>query len=191
MPTVSTANVNGVRAAARKGLLEWIAGSDAEVICLQEVRALPEEVPAELTGLLGEHGWTLSLAPSETAKGRNGVAVLSRAEPLAVRVGFGGSEFDLDGRYLEVDLPGLTVASLYLPKGVAGTEKQEVKDRFLGRFADHLDAARERAAAHGREMLVGGDWNIAPAESDLRNWRSNRTNSGFLPHERDLSLIHI
>jgi exodeoxyribonuclease-3 len=185
MPTVSTANVNGVRAATGKGLLEWLAASDADVVCLQEVRARPEEVPDALTGLLAELGLYLTIAPSETAKGRNGVAVLSRSEPVAVRTGFGDPETDPEGRYIEVDLPDLTVASLYLPKGVTGTEKQERKDRFLERFGPYLDRARRRASDDGREMVVCGDWNLAPAEADVRNWRSNRTNSGFLPHERD------
>jgi exodeoxyribonuclease-3 len=185
MPTVSTANVNGVRAATGKGLLDWIAASDAEVICLQEVRARPEEVPAALTALLAERGLHLTLAPSETAKGRNGVAVLSRSEPSAVRVGFGDPESDDEGRYLEVDLPDLTAASLYLPKGVTGTAKQERKDRFLERFAPYLDDAWQRAHDAGREVVVCGDWNLAPAEADVRNWRNNRTNSGFLPHERE------
>ncbi|ANY07485.1 exodeoxyribonuclease III [Pseudonocardia sp. HH130630-07] len=183
---VATANVNGIRAATGKGLLDWLAGTDAEVVCLQEVRARPEELPAAFTDALAAGGWHLRLAPSETAKGRNGVAVLSRAEPEAVRIGFGDPVTDLDGRYLEVDLPGdLTVGSLYLPKGVAGTERQDAKDAFLKTFGDHLHTASGRCAAGGREMVVAGDWNIAPTERDLRNWRNNQRNSGFLPHERE------
>ncbi|GAA1401574.1 exodeoxyribonuclease III [Pseudonocardia kongjuensis] len=183
---LSTANVNGVRAASTKGLLDWLAGTAADVVCLQEVRARPEELPDAFRATLDEHGWHLRLAPSETAKGRNGVAVLSRAEPEAVRIGFGDPATDLDGRYLEVDLPGgFTVGSLYLPKGLAGTEKQDAKDAFCKTFGDHLRAAFGRCVATGREMVVAGDWNIAPTELDLRNWRGNRKNSGFLPHERE------
>lgn len=183
---LSTANVNGVRAASTKGLLDWLAGTAADVVCLQEVRARPEELPDAFRAALDEHGWHLRLAPSETAKGRNGVAVLSRAEPEAVRIGFGDPATDLDGRYLEVDLPGgFTVGSLYLPKGLAGTEKQDAKDAFCKTFGDHLRAAFGRCVATGREMVVAGDWNIAPTELDLRNWRGNRKNSGFLPHERE------
>ena len=183
---LATANVNGVRAATTKGLLDWLAATDADVLCLQEVRARPDELPAAFRELLEGHGWHLRMAPSETAKGRNGVAVLSRAEPEAVRVGFGDPATDADGRYLEADLPGgLTVASLYLPKGVAGTEKQDAKDAFLKTFGDHLRAAFDRCAATGREMVVAGDWNIAPTERDLRNHRNNRRSSGFLPHERE------
>lgn len=182
---LGTANVNGVRAATGKGLLGWLAGTDADVVCLQETRARPEELPPALTDALAERGWHLRLAPCETAKGRNGVAVLSRVEPEAVRTGFGDPATDLDGRYLEVDLPGgLTAASLYLPKGVAGTDRQDAKDAFLKTFGDHLRTAFDRCAAAGREMVVAGDWNIAPTERDLRNWRGNRRSSGFLPHER-------
>lgn len=182
---VATANVNGVRAAVTKGLLDWLAATPADAVCLQEVRARPDELPAAFTDALDAQGWHLRLAPSRTAKGRNGVAVLSRAEPEAVRVGFGDPATDLDGRYLEVDLPGgVTVASLYLPKGVAGTDKQEAKDGFLAAFGEHLRTAAGRCRATSREMVVGGDWNIAPTERDLRNWRANRRNSGFLPHER-------
>lgn len=183
---IAAANVNGVRAATVKGMLDWLAATDADVICLQEVRARPDEVPVALRELLDAHGWHLRMAPSETAKGRNGVAVLSRAEPEAVRIGFGDPASDLDGRYLEVDLPGgLTVASLYLPKGVAGTDRQDAKDAFCKTFADHLRTAFDRCAVTGREMVVAGDWNIAPTERDLRNWRNNQRNSGFLPYERE------
>lgn len=183
---VATANVNGIRAATTKGLLDWLAGTPADAVCLQEVRARSDELPAAFTAALAAQGWHLRLAPSETAKGRSGVAVLSRAEPTAHRIGFGDPGTDLDGRYLEVDLPGgVTVASLYLPKGVAGTDRQDAKDRFLKTFGDHLRAAFDRCAATGRQMVVGGDWNLAPTERDLRNWRGNRRNSGFLPHERE------
>ncbi|MQA13318.1 MAG: exodeoxyribonuclease III [Pseudonocardiaceae bacterium] len=185
MLTVSTANVNGLRAAARKGLCEpsggWLAATDADVVCLQETRAEPEQLP---DALREPPGWHAVHAPGEV-KGRAGVAMLSRAEPDAVRVGFGEHEFDDAGRYLEVDLEGLTVASLYLPKGEVGTERQAAKQRFMGAFLPYLAERREKAAAEGREMLVCGDFNIAHREADLKNWRSNRSKSGFLPEERD------
>ena len=184
MLTVGSVNVNGIRAAAAKGLTAWLTAGGADVVCLQEVRALAEEFPAELTAVLDHAGWHVATAPA-TARGRSGVAVLSRAAPEQVRVGFGAAEFDDAGRYLEVDLPGLTVASLYLPKGLAGTPKQDEKDRFLAQFGPYLRERRAKAAAEDREVLVCGDWNIAPAEADVRNWRSNRGTSGFLPHERE------
>ncbi|GAA1876983.1 exodeoxyribonuclease III [Pseudonocardia ailaonensis] len=181
MTVVSSVNVNGVRAASGKGLLEWLATSGATAICLQETRARPADLPTAFTSALA--GWHLTLEPAE-APGRSGVAVLSRDEPTAVRRGIGAPEFERSGRYVEVDLPGVTVASLYLPKGEAGTPRQEEKDRFLAALAQHLAEAREKAAAGGREMVVAGDFNIAPAEADIRNWKGNLAHSGFLPHER-------
>lgn len=178
MISVSSVNVNGVRAAASKGMAAWLAAA-AAVVCLQETRAHPEEIP---DGLFD--GWHLSYAPCGTAKGRNGVGILTRLAPEAVRVGIPDGEFEGSGRHLEVDLPGLTVASLYLPNGTVGTPKQDEKDRFLGLFAPYLHDRRAKAATEDREVLVCGDWNIAPAEADIRNWRGNVKNSGFLPHER-------
>lgn len=178
--TVSSVNVNGIRAAAAKGLTRWLATTEADVVCLQETRAQLEEIPAAVLD-----GWHVSYEPCAVAKGRNGVAVLTREPPEAVRVGIGAAEFDGAGRYLEVDLPGVTVASLYLPNGTVGTPRQDEKDRFLALFAGHLAERRDKAAAEDREVLVCGDWNIAPAPADIRNWRGNVKNSGFLPHERE------
>jgi exodeoxyribonuclease-3 len=178
--TVTTVNVNGIRAAAGKGLLRWLAGTAADVVCLQETRAQLEEVPPNVLA-----GWHMSYAPCWSSRGRNGVAVLTREAPQSVRVGIGAAEFDEAGRYLEVDLPGLTIASLYLPNGTVGTPKQDEKDRFRALFVPYLAERRGKAAAEDREVLVCGDWNIAPAEADIRNWRGNLKNSGFLPHERE------
>ncbi|PJN29354.1 exodeoxyribonuclease III [Kitasatospora sp. CB02891] len=180
MKSVSTVNVNGIRAAAAKGFLEWIDDTKSEVVCLQEVRAEADQIGEVLARL---DGWHAVWAPAE-AKGRAGVAVLSRREPDATRIGFGSAEFDVSGRYAELDLPGLTVASLYLPSGEVGTERQDEKERFMAEFLVHLGALRERAAAEGREVVVCGDWNIAHREADLRNWKANQKKAGFLPEER-------
>ncbi|MFC5907119.1 exodeoxyribonuclease III [Streptacidiphilus monticola] len=179
--TITTANVNGLRAASGKGYVEWLTATSADVICLQEVRAEPLQ--------LAEHvrepeGWHTLWAPSTAAKGRAGVAVLTRQEPLARRVGFGSAEFDTTGRYAEVDLPGLTVASLYLPSGEVDTPRQEEKERFMAEFLEYLKSLRKRAEEAGREVVVCGDWNIAHREVDLKNWRTNQKNAGFLPEER-------
>ncbi|MFI1167038.1 exodeoxyribonuclease III [Streptomyces sp. NPDC020801] len=181
MLTVTSANVNGLRAAARKGFVEWLAGTGADVLCLQEVRAEPHQLP-EHVGTPG--GWHVVHAPA-AAKGRAGVSLYTRREPDRVQIGFGSPEFDGSGRYVEADLPGVTVASLYLPSGEVGTERQDEKVRFMGEFLAHLKELRERAAADGREVLVCGDWNIAHQQADLRNWRGNTRNSGFLPAERE------
>ncbi|UGY91883.1 exodeoxyribonuclease III [Streptomyces gobiensis] len=178
---VSSVNVNGLRAAAKKGYAEWLAATEADVICLQEVRAEPHQLADEVRE---PDGWHVSYAPA-AAKGRAGVALLTRREPDRVRVGFGVTEFEESGRYLEADLPGVTVASLYLPSGEVGTERQEEKERFMAAFFPYLKELRERAAADGREVLVCGDWNIAHQEADLKNWKANRKNAGFLPEERE------
>lgn len=181
MLTVTSVNVNGLRAAARKGFVEWLAETPADVLCLQEVRAEPGQLPAEVRE---PEGWHVVHAPA-AAKGRAGVSLYTRREPDAVRVGFGSAEFDTSGRYVEADLPGVTVASLYLPSGEVGTERQDEKIRFMGEFLAYLKELRERAAADGREVVVCGDWNIAHQQADLKNWRANQKNSGFLPEERE------
>ncbi|MET7922995.1 exodeoxyribonuclease III [Streptomyces sp. NPDC005349] len=179
--TVTSVNVNGLRAAAKKGFVEWLAGTSADVLCLQEVRAEPQQLPDEVRE---PEGWHVVHAPAG-AKGRAGVSLYTRREPERVQIGFGSEEFDGSGRYVEVDLPGVVVVSLYLPSGEVGTERQDEKIRFMGEFLAYLKGLRERAAAEGREVLVCGDWNIAHREADLKNWKSNKKNSGFLPEERD------
>jgi exodeoxyribonuclease-3 len=178
--TVSTVNVNGLRAAARKGFTTWLSDTTADVVCLQEVRAHPEQLS---DALRGPAGWHAFFAPANT-RGRSGVALFTRTPPQEVRIGFGSDEFDTSGRYVEADLPGVTVASLYLPSGEIGTRRQEEKERFMAVFLPYLVTLRSRAASTGREVLICGDWNIAHQENDLKNWRTNQKSSGFLPEER-------
>jgi len=113
-------------------------------------------------------------------KGYSGVGIWSRQEPQRVIAGFDGGEFDAEGRYLRADFGNLSVISLYLPSGSSSPERQEAKFRFLDAFLPHLRALR----AEGREIVLCGDWNIAHQEIDLKNWKSNQKNSGFLPEER-------
>jgi exodeoxyribonuclease-3 len=178
--TVSTVNVNGLRAAARKGFLEWLAATGADVVCLQEVRATLDQLPPEVSA---PHGWYAVHAPAST-KGRAGVAIYSRTEPEAVRVGFGAPEFEDSGRYVEISLPGVTIGSVYVPSGDVGTERQDEKDRFMAAFLPYVVELRDKAAACGGEVLLAGDWNIAHQDIDLKNWRGNRGQSGCLPAER-------
>src|SRR5690606_20504962 len=112
--------------------------------------------------------------------GYSGVAIYSRREPEEVICGFGSAEFDPEGRYLEARFGGLSVVSVYLPSGSSSELRQQAKYRFLDEFRPHL----ERLRTGGRQCIVAGDWNIAHQEIDLRNWRSNQKNSGFLPEER-------
>jgi exodeoxyribonuclease III len=181
MLTVTTVNVNGLRAAAKKGFVDWLAGTAADAICLQEVRAEAHQLPDEVRE---PDGWHTVHAPAG-AKGRAGVSLYTRREPDAVRIGFGSTEFDGSGRYVEADLPGVTVASLYLPSGEVGTDRQDEKIRFMGEFLPYLRELKAKSAADGREVVVCGDWNIAHREADLKNWKGNRKNSGFLPEERE------
>ncbi|UFQ16170.1 MULTISPECIES: exodeoxyribonuclease III [Streptomyces] len=180
MLTVTSANVNGLRAAAKKGFVEWLGETTADVLCLQEVRAEPQQLPDEVRA---PEGWHVVHAPA-AAKGRAGVSLYTRREPDRVRIGFGSAEFDGSGRYVEADLPGVTVASLYLPSGEVGTERQDEKTRFMAEFLVYLKELKARAAADGRHVVVCGDWNIAHQEADLKNWKGNKKNSGFLPEER-------
>jgi exodeoxyribonuclease-3 len=178
--TVTSANVNGLRAAAKKGFVEWLAETSADVLCLQEVRAEPEQLPESVRA---PEGWHVVHAPA-AAKGRAGVSLYTRREPDRVQIGFGSAEFDTSGRYVEADLPGVTVASLYLPSGEVGTERQDEKVRFMDEFLVRLKDLRARSVADGREVVVCGDWNIAHQQADLKNWRANQKSSGFLPEER-------
>lgn len=180
MPIVSTVNVNGLRAAARKGFVEWLAATRADVVCLQETRAEAAQLASEV---YEPEGWHTVLAPS-VVRGRSGVAVYAREKPDAVRVGFGCAEFADAGRYVEVDFGALSVASLYLPSGEVGTPRQEEKERFMAAFLPFLVRRCAEVVAAGRELVVCGDWNIAHREADLKNWRANRRRSGFLPEER-------
>jgi len=173
---VITLNVNGIRSAAAKGLFPWLAQQQADVICLQEVRAREEQFAGHEISLPGYHA---AFYPAERP-GYAGVALYSRAAPERVVRGFGVREFDEEGRYLEAQFPGLAVVSLYLPSGSSGPERQKSKDRFLRAFLPYLRALRRRR----RHYILCGDWNIAHREIDLKNWRANRKNSGFLPHER-------
>lgn len=194
--TVSTVNVNGIRAAVKQrsetnlGFLPWLETSGVDIVALQEVRADEDQTRKALAPAL-EAGWHLIGSPS-SLKGRAGVALLSRQEPAEVCVGHGDPEFAESGRYIEAVYPGavdgetVTVASLYLPSGSAGTPKQDEKDRFLASFREHLaERAATVGARDGHEMIICGDWNIAHREEDLKNHKGNHKSSGFLPHERE------
>jgi exodeoxyribonuclease-3 len=173
---VTTLNVNGIRSAARKGLYRWLAAQKPDVVCLQEIKAHDADLDATMRAPRGLHG---SFSHADK-KGYAGVALYSRVRPDAVREGFGVKEFDDEGRYLEARFGKLSVISLYLPSGSSGPHRQASKFRFLEAFLPQLRKLRKS----GREVILCGDWNIAHREIDLKNWRSNQKNSGFLPEER-------
>jgi exodeoxyribonuclease-3 len=169
-------NVNGIRSAARKGMFPWLATQRADVICLQELRAQEDQFDGHDIGLPGYHAFYY---PAER-KGYAGVALYARREPDRVVRGFGVAEFDAEGRYLEAQFGELAVVSLYLPSGSAGPVRQASKFRFLDAFLPHLRSLKRRK----RDYILCGDWNIAHRPIDLKNWKSNQKNSGFLPEER-------
>jgi exodeoxyribonuclease-3 len=182
--TVSTINVNGIRAAIKQrsetnqGLLPWLAAASADVVCLQETRADDEQLTAALQPALAD-GWHLASADAHL-KGRNGVAVLSRGPITDIRVGARTEEFALHGRYVEVDVGDATVASVYIQTGEADTPRQLEKERFMAALAHRMATLK----ASGRDAVVCGDWNIAHTENDIKNWKGNIKKSGFLPSER-------
>jgi exodeoxyribonuclease-3 len=174
---VVTLNVNGIRAAARKGLYRWIAAQKADIVCLQEVKAHEADLDA---ALLAPRGFSGFFHCAEK-KGYAGVALYSRRQPQAVVRGFGVREFDAEGRFLEARFAKLSVVSVYLPSGSSGPHRQASKFRFLDAFLPQLEKLRRSR----REVILCGDWNIAHRQIDLKNWRANQKNSGFLPEERD------
>ncbi len=174
---IVTLNVNGIRSAAKKGLFRWMAAQKADVFCLQEIKAQEADLEGAPFEVKGYHRY---LHAAEK-KGYSGVALYSRRKPDAVVEGFGVKEFDAEGRYLEARYGRLSVISLYLPSGSSGPHRQASKFRFLKVFTNHLKKLRDR----GDDIILCGDWNIAHKEIDLRNWKSNQKNSGFLPEERE------
>ena len=180
---IVSVNVNGIRAASGKGMLEWIEAEQPDILCLQEVRAQDEDVLRILPD------WHILHDPA-TAKGRAGVAIASRQPSIAHRTDIGLKTFDTKGRWLEADFaltPGedggdrvLTVVSAYVHSGEAGTPKQDDKMRFLGSMLKRLPQLR----AETPYAVVMGDLNVGHTERDIRNWKGNRKNAGFLPEER-------
>lgn len=181
---VTTINVNGVRAAVRErsaanlGLLAWLADTRADVVCLQETRCDDEQLAETLAPAVAD-GWHVASACAHL-KGRSGVAVLSRTPFGEVRIGLAASEFESQGRYVEADIGDLTVASVYVHTGEAGTDRQLEKERFMAELGKRM----AELTADGRDAVVCGDWNIAHTENDIKNWKGNLKKSGFLPGER-------
>jgi len=173
---IVTLNLNGIRSAAGKGFYEWLAQQEADIVCLQEFKAQAADMTGQMLAPPGFHGYF----HYAQKKGYSGVGLYSRREPDAVIEGLGIAGFDSEGRYLEAQFGNLSVVSLYLPSGSSGEERQAVKFDFMAAFMPHLLALKQS----GREAVICGDWNIAHTEMDLKNWRGNRKNSGFLPEER-------
>jgi exodeoxyribonuclease-3 len=176
---LTSLNLNGIRSASQKGLCAWLEKSAPDCMCVQELKAHADHVQGAFETLAGLKGYF----HCAQKKGYSGVGIYSRAEPSDVVVGFDGAEFDAEGRYLELRFDTLahkrSIISCYFPSGSSGEDRQAAKYRFLDAIYPHLQALKAQ-----RDFVLCGDVNIAHQEIDLKNWRSNQKNSGFLPQER-------
>ncbi|MET3120312.1 exodeoxyribonuclease-3 [Undibacterium sp. GrIS 1.8] len=176
MTKIISANLNGIRSASKKGFFEWMQQQQADFVCVQELKAQADDMTVDFLMPQGYHG---NFHYAEK-KGYSGTGVYSKATPDKVEIGFGSPEFDAEGRYVRCDFGNLSIISVYCPSGSSSPERQEAKFRFMALFYPHL----LDLIAQGRELVICGDWNIAHKEIDLKNWKSNQKNSGFLPEER-------
>ena len=173
-------NLNGIRSATSKGLPDWLARTRPDCICVQEVKAQAADIEGRFESMAGLRGY-FHLAQK---KGYSGVGIYTHLEPSEVIAGYGSTEFDAEGRWVELrfDTPRSrhSIISCYFPSGSSGEERQQAKFRFLAQIYPHLMRLKSE-----REFILCGDINIAHREIDLKNWKSNQKNSGFLPQERD------
>jgi exodeoxyribonuclease III len=180
---VTSLNLNGIRSAATKGLEAWAYSTTPDCICVQELKAQAPDVAGRFEEIAGMKGY-FHFAEK---KGYSGVAIYTRHEPSDVVTGYGSTEFDAEGRYVELrfDRPGrkhcpkLSIISCYFPSGSSGEERQAAKFRFLAELYPRLLALKQ-----SRDFVLCGDINIAHQEIDLKNFKGNKKNSGFLPEER-------
>jgi exodeoxyribonuclease-3 len=173
---IITLNANGLRAATRKGLFPWFSRQSADVLCVQELKARPEQIEDDA---YHASGFTRYISCAEKP-GYSGVALYARQEPLRVATAYGDAEFDAEGRYVEAEFEDFGVISAYFPSGSSKPERQEAKFRFLKTFEAHMHALLQRS----KPYIICGDINIAHKSIDLKNWRANQKNSGFTPEER-------
>jgi exodeoxyribonuclease III len=173
---IISANLNGIRSASNKGFFTWLQSTQADVVCVQELKAQAADMTTEMQHPDGYYGHF----HYAEKKGYSGVGIYSKTKPDAVIEGLSIADIDAEGRYLECRFGNLSVVSLYLPSGSSGEERQAFKFSVMARIQPHLESLIQS----GRDIVICGDWNIAHQEQDLKNWRGNRKNSGFLPEER-------
>lgn len=176
MVRIITLNVNGIRAAARKGLFEWLYKQRADIICMQETKAQLNQLDEDVYCLKGYHCFYHDAKKS----GYSGVAIYCREKPDKIMTGLGWSHADDEGRYVQADFGQLSIASLYMPSGTMGDVRQKVKYHFMDRFMDFLKKIKRSK----RKFIICGDWNIVHKEIDIKNFKANQKTSGCLPEER-------
>lgn len=180
MLKITSLNLNGIRAAYRKGFIHWLETEQPDILCMQEVRIHDADLKDSMRHPLDYTGH-FNLAEK---KGYSGVGFYLKNNQADISRGMGCQEFDPEGRIIRADYNNLTVISAYLPSGTSGEDRQAAKYRFLDKFEAWLAPMMRAHKEEGREFIICGDWNIAHREIDLKNWRSNQKNSGFLPEER-------
>lgn len=176
MLRVVTFNANGIRSASQKGFWTWFDSVDADILCVQELKA---QLPDLSNELKEKAGYSAAFHCAQK-RGYSGCGLWAKKKPQNVQIGFGNSEFDAEGRYVRFDYEKLSVISCYFPSGTSGEDRQEAKYRFLAAMLKHLEALKK----NNREVLLCGDVNIAHKEIDIKNWKANLTHTGFLPEER-------
>lgn len=174
---IITLNTNGIRSAERKGFFAWMRQQQADVVCIQETKAQMHQLTDAVFHPENYHCYY----HDAEKKGYSGVALYCRQAPDTIINGIGWDDFDREGRFIEARFGKLSVISLYLPSGSSSEERQAVKFDVMARLTPYLQAC----AQNGRDTIICGDWNIAHKEIDLKNWRGNMKNSGFLPEERE------
>jgi exodeoxyribonuclease III len=169
-------NVNGIRAAIKKGLFDWLATNPCDIICLQETKATQGDVDVKQLEALGfEHQWF-----SAQKKGYSGVAIFSKLPMKNVVIGNGYKQSDMEGRVISADINGVTVINAYFPSGTSGQERQDYKMVWLNEFFEYIETIK----AKKKKLVITGDYNIAHKEIDIHDPKGNKNSSGFLPDER-------
>lgn len=174
---VITFNANGIRASARNGFFDWLGQQNADFVCIQETKAHTHQLLPQAMYYPANYFCEYYDAQK---KGYSGVAIYARHKPQQIIKGLGFDYCDNEGRYIQFDYNKISIVSLYMPSGTSGEMRQGVKYDFLAKFSEHLIELKEQ----GRELIICGDYNIAHKQIDLKNWRGNQKNSGFLPEER-------
>jgi exodeoxyribonuclease-3 len=173
---ITTLNINGVRAGARKGFFDWLQKNSPDVVCLQETKAHLEQLQDPIFMPQGYHAYYVDAEK----KGYSGVALYSKQEPERIITTVDHPIMDSEARYIQADFPGLSVVSLYLPSGSSSESRQDIKYQIMDFYLELL----KKQLTEDREYIICGDWNIAHKKIDIKNWRGNQKNSGFLPEER-------